>query len=302
MKRIMLAGLAVCAGVCLAHAAMPTVVSVEKVALPDGMKVSAATLSPDGTHAVVTPLSGVGLDYVSLADGKVTEISKNGSQLMLQFSADGSNVVYRETTHDQNHRLFATLKSFNVADGTSQTLVQPTRNLQGFAVDGNTAVAVNNGSKAVSTIKANATASGRAALSIDRGKLCVTDKNGTREIRPLGNMCGSYLWPALSPDGKRIVAFGVGTGTFVCDLNGDNVTVLGMYRAPQWLDNETVVAMDDYDNGVVTVKSTIMALSADGAEKVALTGDEYVGVFPTPAPGKVAFTTPQGEFYIINLK
>lgn len=303
MKKTLLTGFALCA-FALCQAGLPAVQSVEKVALPAGVAVSMATISPDGSYVVISPLSGEGLSRLDLATGKMTEISKAGSPMDVTISADGSTVLYRESTYDTSHRRFVSLKAFNNVDGTTATLVEPTRNLQGYVLDGNKAVAVENGRRMARTVKGvNAVSTDRPTLSINYGKLYVTDASGrSTEIRPLGNRCGSYLWPALSPDGKKIVAFGVGTGAFVCDLDGSNVTLLGMYRAPQWVDNATVVAMDDYDNGVVTVKSTVMALSADGKEKAALTGDDTVAVFPTPGAGKVAFTTPAGELYIINLK
>lgn len=287
----------------LGYAAIPTVESVEKVSLPADMKVSMATLSPDGSKAIVTSMTGIGLQLLDLSTGRITEVSPSGSGMDVEFSADGANVVYRESSYDSNHRRFVALKSFDVADGSTTTLVAPSRNLQGFVVDGNRAVAVENGRKHVKSLGGNATSQGRVALSISQGRLFVTEPDGTtREIRPLGNDCGSYLWQSVSPDGQRIAAFGVGTGAFVCDLNGENVKLLGMYRAPQWLDNETIVAMDDRDNGIVTVESTIMAINADGSAKAALTDGDVVALFPTPAPGKVAFTTPTGELYIINLK
>lgn len=303
MRKFMLAGFALCA-VSLCQASLPEVASVEKVNLPQGMTVGMATISPDGSYAVVSPMSYVGLQRIDLSNGNVTEISKTGSPMMLQISSDGSNVVYRESSYDNSHRRFVALKAYNNADGTTTTLVEPSRNLQGFAVDGLNAVAIENGRKMSKQMRGTTAAqSRRATLSISQGMIYVTRPDGSPElISPLGNQCGSYLWPELSPDGSRIVAFGVGTGAFVCDLDGSNVTLLGMYRAPQWLDNNTIVAMDDYDDGVKTVKSSIMALSADGSEKAALTGTDVVATFPTPATGKVAFTTPDGELYIINLK
>lgn len=303
MRKLMLTGFGLCMAV-LCNGALPTVQSVEKVSLPQGMSVSMATISPDGSYAVISPLSGTGLQRLDLKNGNVSEISASGSPMSLQISSDGSTVVYRENSYDNTHRRFTSLKAFNVNTGTTDILVPPTRNLQGFVLDGNNAIAVENGRKSARSLKGVETAqSGNVALSINQGKLYVTEVDGTtRQIAPLADQCGSYLWPSLSPDGKRIAAFGVGTGTFVCDLNGENIQVLGMYRAPVWLDNMTIVAMDDYDNGVETIKSAIMALSVDGKEKASLTDNNVVAVFPTVATNRVAFTTPAGELYIINLK
>lgn len=280
---------------------LPQVASVERVALPAGVDVSMAALSPDGSYAVVSPLSGIGLSKLNLATSEVSEISKTASPLLLDFTADSRNVIFRESSFDKNHRRMVSLKSYDVNAGRTQTIVEPTRHLQGFAADGTTAVAVENG-RMRSKAYGQKTPVTRALLSINLGKLCVTRDGKTEAISPLGDKCNSYLWPSLSPDGKRIVAFGVGTGTFTCNLDGSDVHLLGMYRAPKWLDNNVIIAMDDQDNGVVTIKSAIMAITADGSDKAALTADTVVAVFPSVAKNKVGFTTPQGEFYIINLK
>lgn len=300
MKKTLCASIAMCfAALCWGQ--LPQVASVERVALPGGTDVSMAALSPDGSYAVVSPLSGVGLSKLDFATSEITEISKTASPLLLDFTADSRNVIFRESSYDKNHRRLVALKSYDVSAKKIQTIVEPTRRLQGFAADGTTAVAVDNGrmrSKAIG----QKTPVTRAVLSIDLGKLCVTRNGKTEAIAPLGDRCNSYLWPSLSPDGKRIVAFGVGTGAFTCNLDGSDVRLLGMYRAPKWLDNNVIVAMDDHDNGVVTVRSAIMAIAADGSDKAALTADSVVAVFPSVAKNKVGFTTPQGEFYIINLK
>lgn len=303
MRKFLLSGLFLCVAA-LCQAALPTVASVEKIALPGGMEASMATISPDGTYAVVSPLSGEGIFTYNFSTKKLTEVSAIGSGMQVEFTPDSRNFIYRESTYDNSHRRYVSLKSFDTVSGKLTTVVDRSRTLQGFATDGSNAVAIDGSKRRAARLQGTETpAAGRHTLSISYGNLCVTDANGnTAVIKPLGNECNSYLWPELSPDGKHIVAFGVGTGTFVCDLDGSNVKVLGMYRAPKWLDNNTIVAMDDYDNGVVTVKSTVMALSADAKEKAALTDESVVAVFPTAAGNKVAFTTPSGELYIINLK
>lgn len=301
MKKTLCTALAL-TGVLLAQAGLPEVASIEKVTLPGDMSVSQVALSPDGSYAVVSPLSGSGLSRFDLATKEVTEISKTASPLILEFSADGQNVLFRESSYDNDHRRYVSLKAYNVDNGRTVTVVDRSRSLEGFATDGQTAVAVENGRMRTRALGSAPLTANRAALSISLGRLCVTQNGVTTAIEPLGEKCNSYLWPALSPDGTRVLAFGVGTGAFTCNLDGSDVHVLGMVRAPKWLDNEVVVAMEDFDNGYVTTASTIKAFTADGKESVTLTGDDVVAVFPSAAPGKVAFTTPAGQMYIINLK
>lgn len=77
---------------------------------------------------------------------------------------------------------------------------------------------------------------------------------------------------------------------------------LGLVRAPQWYDNNTVVGMQDVDNGEFILSSKIVAVTLDGTMQT-LTGDDIIAMYPyaSAASGKIAFSTPAGEAYIINV-
>lgn len=288
-------------GFTLANAQLLEVASVEKVAVPDGMTVGQAVLSPAGDYFVVTPLSGQGLSKLD-ATGDVAQISATASIYNLGFTADGNNVVYRESSYDNDHRRFVAVKSYNVADRNVKTLVKPTRNLEGLAVQGSTVASVDNGRMKSRAINGATTAALRPVLSINRGSLCISDAAGTRTINPLGQACNSYLWPTLSPDGKRICAYGVGVGAFTCNLDGSDVCKLGVLRAMVWVNDDVLVGMDDHDNGISTIESSLIAVNPRGTVKQTLTNKDMVAVFPTSAAGKIGFTTPEGELYVLNLK
>ena len=73
----------------------------------------------------MTPLSGVGLSHLDLAKGSVTQFSDKASVYGLSFTADGKNVVYRESTYDNNHRRMVSVKAYDLTAGKIRTLVQP---------------------------------------------------------------------------------------------------------------------------------------------------------------------------------
>ncbi|MDE6463924.1 MAG: hypothetical protein K2L16_04750, partial [Muribaculaceae bacterium] len=114
---------------------------------------------------------------------------------------------------------------------------------------------------------------------------------------------GSYLWPQLSPDGTKIVYYLAGRGCFVCDTDGSNVRPLGMLRAAKWLDNETIVGMNDVDDGEFITSSSIIASNLEGVRQT-LTSDDVIALYPSAsADGRnIAFATPEGRLFIINLK
>ncbi|MCM1033464.1 MAG: hypothetical protein NC405_06880 [Odoribacter sp.] len=301
MKKTLLSICLLC-GSLICSAQLVEVQKVEKVAMPEGHAVSMAALSPDGSYAVVSPISGQGLATLDLSTGSTKIISYEASPVMVQFSADGSHVIYRESSYDGAHRRFVALKSYDVKSTRNTTLVAPSRNLQGFSVEGNTAVAVENGRAKARSVSGSAVTATtlRPTLSIDHGQLCITTAGTTKVLSPLGIKANSYLWPSLSPDGSRIAFFAVGCGAFTCDLNGNDVKPLGMLRAVCWLDNNILVGMDDHDNGIVTTKSALVAVSADGAATQTLTDDAVVAIFPSAGGSRISFTTPAGDLYLID--
>ncbi|MBP5314551.1 MAG: hypothetical protein J6Y87_01630, partial [Muribaculaceae bacterium] len=88
-------------------------------------------------------------------------------------------------------------------------------------------------------------------------------------------------------------------GCYICDIDGKNPVRIGTIRAPQWIDNSTVIGMVDNYNGS---ESYLIASNLDGSVKQRLTDDSVVAMYPTVAAGRIAFTTPAGELYIMNIK
>ena len=187
----------------------------------------------------------------------------------------------------------------NLTTGATQELVKPTRDLQGYSVDATSAAAVNKGkysSKAIGAAKAQKV----PVLSINKGQLMITINGKTRQLSPNGTQF-SYMWPSLSPDGTKVLFYQAAHGAYVCDLDGSNVRKVGQMRAPVWYDNNTIVGMMDKDDGEFIYASTIVAATLDGAPQV-LTDDATLAMYPHATAGKIAFSTPAGEAYIINVK
>ena len=127
----------------------------------------------------------------------------------------------------------------------------------------------------------------------------ITINGKTRNLSPNGNQF-SYLWPSLSPDGTKVLYYLAAHGTYVCDLDGSNAHKVGKMRAPVWYDDNTIVGMLDLDDGEFIYASTIVAATLDGTTQV-LTDDATIAMYPHAVTGKIAFSTPAGEAYIINV-
>ena len=283
----------------VASAQLLNVGSIEKVNLPAGVDASQAVISHDGTFAVISDANG--LSKVDIATGKTTQFAKGGSVSGLTISQDGSTVVFRQSSMQGKLR-YTSLKSVDLNNGKETVLVQPTRNLQGFNIVGNRVNAVEKGKLSTKALSATASASAPVA-TINRGALNVTVDGVTKNISPQGTSGQSYLWPSVSPDGKKVLYYLVGSGAYVCNIDGSNPVKVGWLRAAKWYDNNTVVGMQDQDNGNVVTASKLVAASLDGSVKQDLTAVSSMAMYPSVAGNgeRIAFSTPAGELFILNV-
>ena len=280
-----------------AMAQVLNVTSIDKVNLPE--QAAVAAISPQGDYLLLTSATNQGLTKLDLTTNQTQVLSTAMSAgHNVKISPDGQTVVFREGSFNNKRLRMSSLKSVNLATGASQILVKPTRDLQGYAIDGTSAAAVNKGkysNKAIGTAKAQKV----PVLSLDKGKLMITINGKTRNLSPNGTQF-SYLWSSLSPDGTKVLFYQSAHGTYVCDLDGSNVRKVGQMRAPVWYDDNTIVGMMDLDDGEFIYASTIVAATLDGTTQV-LTDDSTIAMYPHAADGKIAFSTPAGEAYIINV-
>jgi len=280
-----------------AMAQVMNVTSIEKVNLPE--QAAVAAISPQGDYLLLTSATNQGLTKLDLSTHQTQVISTAPSAgHNVKISPDGQTVVYRESSFNEKHLKYSTLKSVNLATGASQTLVKPTRDLQGYAVDATSAGVVNKGKFSKKAV-GNAKAQNVPVLSIKKDQLMITVNGKTRNLSPNGSGY-SYLWASLSPDGTKVLYYQAAHGAYVCDLDGSNVHKVGKMRAPVWYDDNTVVGMLDLDDGELVYASTIVAATLDGMTQV-LTDESTIAMYPHAAAGKIAFSTPAGEAYIINV-
>ena len=280
-----------------AMAQVLNVTSIEQVNLPE--RATVAAISPQGDYVLLTSATNQGLAKLDLTTHQSQVLSTAPSAgHNVKISPDGQTVVYREGSFNKKHLRLSSLKSVNLATGARQELVKPTRDLQGYAVDATSAGVVNKGKFSKKAI-GNAKAQNVPVLSIDKGQLMITLNGKTRKLSPNGDQF-SYMWASLSPDGTKVLYYQAAHGAYVCNLDGSNVRKVGKMRAPVWYDDNTVVGMIDLDDGEFIYASTIVAATLDGTTQT-LTDDATIAMYPHAANGKIAFSTPAGEAYIINV-
>lgn len=290
MKKLLFSVISMCAAV-VCSAQLLTVDSPVKVATGDLLPCK-AVLSPDGTKVLVDDNVKAGLSIIDLATSEVKQVSPTGYSYEMRFTGDGNQVAFRENTM-KGHLRYQSAKTVDLTTGTTKELVAPTRDLNALSVEGNNVVAVEKGKlKGVKTTT-------MPVVSINRGALYITVNGKTTNLSPNGVQGESYLWPSVSPDGKHIVYYRAAYGCYVCDIDGKNPVRIGTIRAPQWIDNSTIIGMVDNYTGS---ESYLIASNLDGSLKQRLTDDSVVAMYPSVAAGRIAFTTPAGELYTINIK
>ena len=243
-----------------------------------------------------------GLTKLDLSTGKAQNITRAaGAGYDARVSPDGKRVVYRENSFTSGHLRMVSLRSINLGSGQSRELVAPTRNLQGVGINNQAALPVTRGQVTAKGFEGKVSDKSGVVLSINNRQLMISRNGKTRNLSPNGKD-KSYLWPSLSPDGTKILYYVGAEGAFVCNLDGGDVKSLGMMRAPQWWDDATVVGMYDQDDGEFVYASRIVATNLKG-DKQTLTPDSLIAMYPkvSAQAGKIAFSTPDGKAYIINV-
>ena len=281
-----------------------SVKSVEKVPIPVDADNAVAAISPGGDYILLTTSTHRGLKKFDLATGETTTLTEaEGAGYGATVTADGKTIVYRETSFTPQHLKMTALKSISTVTGAKRELAPAQRMLQGYRLDGNAAAVISKGKMRVRSLNGAKIVATPPTLSLTQNHQMQLTRNGKTTLLAPNGKNVRYIWPSLSPDGTKVLYYVSGVGCFVCDLNGNNVKLMGQLRAAKWYDNTTIVGMNDQDNGEYVTSSSIIAKTLSGAEQK-LTSDEIIAQYPqvSPSSRKIAFETPAGEAYIINLQ
>lgn len=281
-----------------------SVKSVEKVPIPVDADNAVAAISPGGDYILLTTSTHRGLKKFDLATGETTTLTEaEGAGYGTTVTADGKTIVYRETSFTPQHLKMTALKSISTVTGAKRELAPAQRMLQGYRLDGNAAAVISKGKMRVRSLNGAKIVATPPTLSLTQNHQMQLTRNGRTTLLAPNGKNVRYIWPSLSPDGTKVLYYVSGVGCFVCDLNGNNVKPMGQLRAAKWYDNTTIVGMNDQDNGEYVTSSSIIAKTLSGAEQK-LTSDEIIAQYPqvSPSSRKIAFETPAGEAYIINLQ
>lgn len=291
MKKFFISAAAVLAAMSL-NAAVFTVGEVHKVNV-DGT-VDRPVLSADGSFVVAQVNRG--LQKIDLATGNAELIAEGADLYHAAISPDGKTVVYTRPSYDKNHLRHTAMEAVNLDTRKVETIVKASRNMAaGVSLANGEIKALDNGKMTKKAINKAEGQNNRPVVAINRGHLMV---DGVA-LDPQGK--GSYLWPALSPDGTKIVYRLVNRGTFVCNLDGSDVKPVGNISAAVWAGNDALVGMVTEDNGEYVTAGRIVAHDLRSGEKQVLTNDDIIALYPTATDSRIAFVDAEGNLYIMNI-
>jgi Tol biopolymer transport system component len=285
----------------IAHAQIFTA-RIEKLPLPTNQEWAYPVFSPDGKKIYFTNSSYNGIWEYTLTTNKLRQITDApGSGYGFSFSDDGSQLVYRKTTYDEKTRErtqelyqvnLKTLLSKKIAAGSD--ISNPT------FVKSNVVFSSGFETKNLENVKLSSNET--KVIGIENTKIVILHNGERKVLDPFGN--GSYIWPSLSPDKTKLVAYEADRGAFVCDLNGNILAKLGRVDAPVWTrDGKYIIYMDDKDDGHFILSSEIMAITPDGKEKYQLTSTpNVIEMYPhtSPIENKIVCSSLSGEIFIIH--
>jgi len=276
--------------------------SIDKVNSPvSEMTTEVAAISPDGDFLLLTSQAQKGLVKLDLNSNASTIITTaRGAGFNVKISDDGNIIAYQEVEINNDRLLMRSVKTKDLSTGKITTITEPSRELQGFEFDKNVVNTIVDNNIKTTSLKGSSTHSTKPVVSNKNLKLFITSNGQTREFTPNGNQF-SYIWASISPNAKRILYYVSELGCYTCNLDGSGMIKLGELSAPQWIDDNTVIGMYDLDNGVTITSSSIIVKTLDGKEQK-LTADNMISLYPHPATntGKIAFSTIEGDIYIIN--
>jgi Tol biopolymer transport system component len=258
--------------------------------------------SPDGKTVYYTASDFNGIWACPVAGGAPVLItSDRGSGYGFTISPDGARIAWRRTLSGAlpGERLQEVVVR-DIAGGTPSVLVSgKSVTLPSFV---RTDVVYSVGSD-VQGVTVGVQPEGVVSiLGIEDTKIAIL-RNGMKSlIDPLGS--GSYVWPSLSPDGSKLLAYEMDRGTFVADRDGSNPRKIGRRDAPVWTrDGKWIVYMADTDDAHRITSSAIAWVSPDGKLSGTLTSTPAVtGMYPdcSPVEDAIVCSTLEGSILVIT--
>lgn len=265
-------------------------------------------MSPDGNKVFLTRENYQGLWYYDMNSHKIVAVTEDaGAGYKFAFSKDGSTVFFRSNVMGEfGIRTSQKIVEKNIAANTETVLAEGDNlstplqvNTASLAYAREDELAVRN----LTDAPAQKAVLSRPAVKIVEGGMLLYVNGEKRKLAPFGE--GHYVWPSVSPDGKKILFTLAGKGAFICDLSGKILSELGKANAPVWSpDGNYVAYMVDKDDGQMYIASDIYVYSVAAAKTQKLTNtNDVIEMYPEwNTQDGILYHSDDGSTYLMKIK
>jgi Tol biopolymer transport system component len=278
------------------------ITKTEVVALPEGHLWMAPGWAPNGQAFFVSSANYVGLWRYDLQTGTLMQLTEDvGAGFGWTVSGDGAHLAYRRTlaTPDQVNRTQEIVR-LDLVSGLPMTVASASS--VELPVYAGGVLVVNDALKGVAVVsRETPELAATAVLGIENQKIVLMKGGEKVLLDPFGD--GSYIWPSLSPDGQRLLAYDMRRGAFICDLGGTVVTRLGRLDAPVWSRSGSwIISMKEVNDGNVITGSDLYATTSDGRKQVRLTSTPTIELMPacSPVDSRILCSTSGGSILMLT--
>lgn len=262
-------------------------------------------LSLDGSRLFFSSANYKGLWSKNLSSGKIERISNQlGAGYDIAFDRS-NNLIYRENRF-VNGKVFSSLKSIDPVSKKAIVIEKDVRDLKvNKSFDGQAQSYFKDSQiYSIGTQALSKNNSGDVIAYNENSQIVILENNQKRVIEPMGK--GFYLWISLSPNKSKLLFTFAGRGTFVSDLNGKILNVVGYANYPSWSsDGNWVLFMKDIDDGEKLLTSEIYIANLKTGNYFNLTSEQKeIAVNPKwgKSNSEVYYNTDGGQIRKINLK
>lgn len=289
------------AGLVLPASGQVRVVSTERLPLPVDHVWSAPRFSPDGSRIFLTTAGYRGIWRFTPATRALEPVCDDaGAGYGFTVSPDGNRVAYRRTLEGlpMNRRVQEVVE-VDLSSG-EQVIMASGRDLPTPIYAGDRVLFDPSGAQ---KSMVPAMVQGNAVLGIEDTRIAAVVNGTSVRLDPYRN--GSYLWPSLSPDGTRLVAYEMSRGMFVADLAGNVLAEFGRCDAPVWMrGGRWIVFMREKNDGQQITGSDIYCIASNGGAAIRLTDTPAIELMPvcSPVDDRILVCTPTGEILVLTYR
>lgn len=232
----------------------------------------------------------------------------NGAGTRFFMDRNEENIVFQTYSLKDNRKYNSIVKMGTTKESTPFVIEEGKRNLKFLSVLSDNAIYLQDDkiySKNLTNGKKVENPEGLTIAYSDNDLNLIVFKDGKQYLLdPIGK--GNYIWVSISPDFKNILFHKAEKGTFVCDLNGQNIVELGKINNPKWVGKDNwIIGTEENDDGHKYLSSDIILINLMEGKRINITENtDLIALNPCVSTkfDQLVFNDEKGILYISELK